>query len=64
LDYHIAMGVRPGDVEFRRRLNAELAKLQVPIAQIIKDYNIPVVDEQGALVDSSKPAASPGVPAQ
>lgn len=64
LDYHIAMCVRPGDVEFRRRLNAELAKLQVPIAQIIKDYNIPVVDEQGALVDSSKPAASPGVPAQ
>ncbi len=28
LDYHIAMGVRPGDVEFRRRLNGVIAKDQ------------------------------------
>jgi quinoprotein dehydrogenase-associated probable ABC transporter substrate-binding protein len=60
LDYHIAIGVRPGDVEFRRRLNAELAKLQAPIAQIVKDYNIPLADEQA----TPQPAPKPGVSTQ
>ena len=53
LDYRIAMGVRPGDVDFRRKLNGLLAKDQGAIQQILASYNIPMVDEQGALVKST-----------
>ncbi len=46
LDYHIAMGVRPADVAFRRRLNQAISKLQPQITQILKDYGVPLLDEQ------------------
>jgi quinoprotein dehydrogenase-associated probable ABC transporter substrate-binding protein len=46
LDYHIAMGVRPADVDFRRRLNRVIAKDQPEITKILQDYGIPLLDEQ------------------
>ncbi len=46
LDYHIAMGVRPGDVDFRRRLNGVIAKDEGQITKILRSYNIPLLDEQ------------------
>jgi len=46
MDYHIAMGVRPGDVAFRRRLNGVIAKEEPQILQILAQYNIPLLDEQ------------------
>ncbi len=46
LDYHIAMGVRPADVVFRRRLNAVIAKDGAQITQILRDYGVPLLDEQ------------------
>ena len=46
LDYHIAMGVRPGDVDFRRRLNQVIAKEQPAITKILQDYGVPLLDEQ------------------
>jgi quinoprotein dehydrogenase-associated probable ABC transporter substrate-binding protein len=46
LDYHIAMGVRPSDVEFRRRLNQVIAKEQPQITKILLDYGVPLLDEQ------------------
>ena len=46
LDYHIAMGVRPADVAFRRRLNAAVAKCRPEIESILRDYGIPQLDEQ------------------
>jgi quinoprotein dehydrogenase-associated probable ABC transporter substrate-binding protein len=46
LDYHIAMGVRPADVAFRRRLNAVIAKDGPQITQILRDYGVPLLDEQ------------------
>ena len=50
LDYHIAMGVRPGDVAFRRRLNGVISKNQAQITQILQAYNVPLLDEQGHLL--------------
>jgi quinoprotein dehydrogenase-associated probable ABC transporter substrate-binding protein len=58
LDYHIAMGVRPGDIEFRRRLNGELIKLAPQIQQILRDYNIPLLDEQNHPLPA-QPVAAP-----
>ncbi len=46
LDYHIAMGVRPADVAFRRRLNEVIAREQPQITQILRDYGVPLLDEQ------------------
>jgi quinoprotein dehydrogenase-associated probable ABC transporter substrate-binding protein len=46
LDYHIAMGVRPADVDFRRRLNRVIAKDQPEIIKILQGYGIPLLDEQ------------------
>ena len=46
LDYHIAMGVRPSDVDFRRRLNQVIAKEQPQITKILQDYGVPLLDEQ------------------
>ncbi len=56
LDYHIAMGVRPGDVAFRRRLNDAISKNRAQIAQILQDYDVPLLDEQGHLLLPDKPA--------
>ena len=47
LDYRIAMGVRPSDVTFRRTLNALIQKHQDEITAILRDYGIPLLDEQG-----------------
>ncbi len=46
MDYHIAMGVRQGDVDFRHKLNAVIAKEEPQILKILRDYNIPLLDEQ------------------
>jgi quinoprotein dehydrogenase-associated probable ABC transporter substrate-binding protein len=55
LDYHIAMGVRPSDSAFRRRLNESIARNQPEITKILQDYGIPLLDEQNHPLE---PAAS------
>ena len=58
LDYHIAMGVRAGDVEFRRRLNKVIAKEQPQILAILHDYNVPLLDEQDRPLAEGKPVSA------
>jgi quinoprotein dehydrogenase-associated probable ABC transporter substrate-binding protein len=50
LDYHIAMGVRPGEPEWRRRLNDVLRRRQDDITHILVTYGIPLLDEQNRLI--------------
>ncbi len=57
LDYHIAMGVRPGDVAFRRRLNGVISKNRAQIARILNEYNVLLLDEQGLLLPRDLQAA-------
>jgi ABC-type amino acid transport substrate-binding protein len=47
LDYRIAMGVRPNEVEWRRKLNRLLLSNKDAIDKILKDYGVPMLDEQG-----------------
>lgn len=49
LDYHIAMGVRHNEPDWRRRINAEIQKEKDQIAAILRDYGVPLLDEQGNL---------------
>jgi len=49
--YHIAMGVRGNEPEWRRRVNAAIAKRQAEITVILRDYGVPLLDEQGDLTN-------------
>jgi quinoprotein dehydrogenase-associated probable ABC transporter substrate-binding protein len=50
LAYHIAMGVRNSEPDWRRRINGAIAKHRDEITAILRDYGVPLLDEQGALL--------------
>jgi quinoprotein dehydrogenase-associated probable ABC transporter substrate-binding protein len=49
MEYHIAMGVRANEPEWRRRINAAISKHQGEITDILRDYGVPLLNEQGEL---------------
>jgi quinoprotein dehydrogenase-associated probable ABC transporter substrate-binding protein len=51
MEYHIAMGVRANEPEWRRRINAAILKRQPEITAILRDYGVPLLNEQGDLID-------------
>ena len=58
LDYHIAMGVRSSDTAFRRKLNGTISRNMPQITKILREYGIPLLDEQGNALQPG--AANPG----
>jgi quinoprotein dehydrogenase-associated probable ABC transporter substrate-binding protein len=50
MDYHIAMGVRPNEPEWRRQINAAIVKEHDAIVAVLKDFGMPLLDEQGNLI--------------
>jgi quinoprotein dehydrogenase-associated probable ABC transporter substrate-binding protein len=50
MQYHIAMGVRTNEPEWRRRINSAILKRQAEITAILLDYGVPLLNEQGELV--------------
>jgi quinoprotein dehydrogenase-associated probable ABC transporter substrate-binding protein len=49
MEYHIAMGVRANEPEWRRRVNAAILKRQPEITAILRDYGVPLLNERGEL---------------
>jgi quinoprotein dehydrogenase-associated probable ABC transporter substrate-binding protein len=49
--YHISMGVRPNEPDWRRRINAAILGRQLEITAILQDYGVPLLNEQGELID-------------
>jgi quinoprotein dehydrogenase-associated probable ABC transporter substrate-binding protein len=49
MEYHIAMGVRANEPEWRRRINAAILKRQGDMTAILRDYGVPLLNEQGEL---------------
>lgn len=47
MDYHIAMGVRANEPEWRTRINAAIKKHHDAIVAVLRDYGVPLLDEQG-----------------
>ena len=47
--YHIAMGVRANEPEWRRSINAAILKRQAEITAILQDYGVPLLNDQGEL---------------
>jgi quinoprotein dehydrogenase-associated probable ABC transporter substrate-binding protein len=52
MDFRIAMGVRHSDQDWKRKLNGLIAANQDEINQLLSDYGVPLLDEQGNLVNS------------
>ena len=50
MDYHITMGVRANEPEWRRQINAAILKRQPEITKVLEDYGVPLLDEQGRLI--------------
>jgi quinoprotein dehydrogenase-associated probable ABC transporter substrate-binding protein len=50
MDYHIAMGVRGNEPEWRRRINAAIQKRREAIVAILRDYGVPLLNEQGQIL--------------
>ena len=46
LDFHIAMGVRANEPEWRRRINQAIERHKAEITRILVDYGVPMLDEQ------------------
>jgi ABC-type amino acid transport substrate-binding protein len=49
MEYHIAMGVRANEPEWRRRVNTAIVKRRDDITAILRDYGVPLLNEQGEL---------------
>ena len=49
-DFEIAMGVRYGEREWKDTIERLINENRVTIARILREYNVPIVNEQGDLV--------------
>jgi len=49
-DFAIAMGVRYGEPEWKQTVEKLITDNRVTIAQILREYNVPIVNERGDLV--------------
>ena len=56
MDFRIAMGVRRTDQEWKRKLNRLIAENQPEIDQILRDYGVPLLMQQGKLKHNERPA--------
>ena len=51
MKYHIAMGVRPNEPEWRRRVNVMILEQQPQLTAILREYGVPLLNEQGELTN-------------
>jgi len=49
-DYEIAMGVRYGEPQWKATVEKLIADNRAAITQILREYNVPLIDERGDLV--------------
>lgn len=56
MSYRIAMGVRLGENEWKRSLNTILRKRRADIEKVLRDYDVPLLEEEGnKLLEPSAP---------
>jgi hypothetical protein len=59
LIYHITMGVRASDQNWKRQLNQLIAVNQTEINKILLDYAIPILDEHDHPIARDSPTPKP-----
>ena len=64
LDFRISMGIRPGEPEWKHRINGLIRELQPEIQSVLLDYGVPLLDEQDRPItrDGAAPARVSDVP--
>ena len=50
LDFYITMGVRPGESDWKNRINGLIRENQDAITAILKEYGVPLLDARGQLM--------------
>ena len=50
MSYRITMGVRHGEIEWKRKLNKIIRKRQKQISHVLLDYAVPLLDRKGKLI--------------
>jgi quinoprotein dehydrogenase-associated probable ABC transporter substrate-binding protein len=56
MTFHIAMGVRATDQNWKRQLNRLIADNQNEINKLLIDFGVPLLDEQGGMITGDPPA--------
>ena len=59
LVYHIAMGVRPSDQNWKRQLNKLIAENHSAINQVLLDFGVPLLDENGRPITGDASTSKP-----
>ncbi|MFO1039794.1 MAG: quinoprotein dehydrogenase-associated putative ABC transporter substrate-binding protein [Geminicoccaceae bacterium] len=59
MDFRISMGIRPNEPNWKREINTLIRKLQPKITTILKDYGVPLLDEQGRLITGAADTGGP-----
>lgn len=52
--YRITMGVRQGELVWKRQLNKLIRRNQVEIDAILTEYGVPLIDDQGTMLKAAK----------
>jgi quinoprotein dehydrogenase-associated probable ABC transporter substrate-binding protein len=53
--FGITMGVRPDEPEWKHKLNKLIAENQSDVDAILRQYNVPLLNDQGELVEATTP---------
>ncbi len=54
LEYRLTMGVRNGEQDWKRQLNAIIKKRQGDIDKVLLDYRVPLIDEDNKLITAAR----------
>jgi len=64
LDFRVSMGIRYNEPDWKHLLNDFLARNKEEIEQILAGYGVPLLDDQGALLQRANVEAVPTAPAE
>jgi hypothetical protein len=54
LEYRITMGVRAGEVTWKRQINDIIKKRQADIDKVLLEYGVPLIDEDNKLITAPR----------
>lgn len=54
LEYRITMGVRAGEVTWKRQINDIIKKRQADIDKVLLDYGVPLIDEDNKMITAPR----------
>lgn len=53
MDFRISMGIRPGEPDWKHKINEIIRELQPEITAILQEYGVPLLDGKGQLIQAT-----------